>query len=596
MDRTAALAAIRAFVERGEHLAAYDASSDALELWSHDLELQYLAALTLVRSGATETASAYLDRFDMEHADATGASPKLVEDIAALRAHIAKDHALAATGEARRSHAATAAALYEDIFTRVQRPYTCINAATLWLVGGDRPRAERLAATAAVLARHGKPETPEDAYWLAATEAEAALIQSDESAAGDALDRAAHLAPNDRAARAVTRSQLRVICEINDIEEHILAPLRNPRVIHFCGHRIARPGQPGRFPATFEAAITVAVADYLAKHDVGFGYGSLASGADIIVAEQLIARGAELHVVLPFNAEEFAQISVDPAGPEWRDRFTQCLHAATTVTYSTDGEYLDDPGLFSHCARIAMGDAVIRAAYLDTDVEQLAIYDGLDTTAHAGTAVDLGVWRASGRRTTVIDTHSDIADPPSPAAAPVSERAVRAMLFADVAGYSKLTESQIPAFVNHLIAPLGDTLVPFHDHIRYRNTWGDAIYIVFDSVSAAADCALALQETLRLVDLPAVGLPAGLGLRIGMHAGPVFELRDPIRDELNYYGAQVTRAARIEPRTPVGEVYVTHPFAALSAVDGHDSWSCQYVGRLPAAKDYGIFPMYVLKR
>ncbi len=40
---------------------------------------------------------------------------------------------------------------------------------------------------------------------------------------------------------------------------------------------------------------------------------------------------------------------------------------------------------------------------------------------------------------------------------------------------------------------------------------------------------------------------------------------------------------------------MTHPFAALTALDGRSSMPCQYVGRLPAAKDYGTFPMYVLK-
>ena len=82
-------------------------------------------------------------------------------------------------------------------------------------------------------------------------------------------------------------------------------------------------------------------------------------------------------------------------------------------------------------------------------------------------------------------------------------------------------------------------------------------------------------------------------MRIGGHVGPVFQGWDRVRKELTFFGANVTRAARIEPRTPEGEVYVTHPFAALIALNGESDLTCEYVGRLPAAKDYGVLPMYV---
>ena len=55
-------------------------------------------------------------------------------------------------------------------------------------------------------------------------------------------------------------------------------------------------------------------------------------------------------------------------------------------------------------------------------------------------------------------------------------------------------------------------------------------------------------------------------------------------------------AARIEPRTPEGEVYVTHPFAALAALAGDLSIACQYVGTLPTAKGLGSLPVFALHR
>jgi hypothetical protein len=45
---------------------------------------------------------------------------------------------------------------------------------------------------------------------------------------------------------------------------------------------------------------------------------------------------------------------------------------------------------------------------------------------------------------------------------------------------------------------------------------------------------------------------------------------DPVRKERNFYGVEVTRA-RIEPRTPECDVYVTDPFAALVALEVADT-------------------------
>ena len=437
-----------------------------------------------------------------------------------------------------------------------------------------------------------------DAYWLAATEAEAHLLLGDPGAARDALERAEREAPGDYAARASTRGQLRLICASAGIDAEVVAALHTPRVIHFCGHRISPVGRPGRFPASAEAAVRVDVDRWLDERDVGFGYGSLASGADIIVAEVLLERGAELHVTLPFGTDEFVAISVADAGTEWITRFERCLEAASSVTSATEDEYLDDPELFSHCANLAMGDAVLRAKNLDTTVEQLAIWDGRGTVNGAGTAVDVATWRRTNRSATIIDSRSDEPDEPeqSPVTAGDDRRQVRAMLFSDVSGYSALTDAQIPAFIDHVLGPLGATMARFSDDLRYLNTWGDAIFAVLDSATVAAECALALQATMRDLDLVASGLPDTVALRIGAHAGPVFSRPDPIRGDANFYGDAVTRAARIEPRTPVGEVYVTHPFAALIALESPTDLVCQYVGRLPAAKAYGTFPMYLLTR
>jgi hypothetical protein len=79
-------------------------------------------------------------------------------------------------------------------------------------------------------------------------------------------------------------------------------------------------------------------------------------------------------------------------------------------------------------------------------------------------------------------------------------------------------------------------------------------------------------------------------------SGPFTGLKTPCGGSPTSTVSRSTRTARIEPRTPEGDVYVTDPFAALVALEAADDLSCQYVGHIPTAKDYGTFPMYVLKR
>ena len=587
---------IRAANDVGEYLTAFDFATEALNVHPSDLRLQYQMVLALARAGATNQAIETLASSRLE-ARAGSADVAMQEDIAALRARLAKDQALDVVEPDRAARAAVAAELYEGVYQRLHRPYACINAATMRLIAGDRVRAADLAKKAWDLCRRAEPETDDDRYWHAATEAEAALHLGNQNALRDALNRAATYRSGRLASVAATRKQLQLICQYNGIDPTVLELLAIPMVIHYAGHRISPPGQPGQFPAEAEASVTQAIRAHLDQERVGFGYGSLAGGADILFAEALLDRGAELHVVLPFAVEQFKRLSVESCGESWPARFEDCLRAATSVVYATRGQYLGDDSLFDYSARVAMGRALIRSSFLTAPLTQVVVWDGKDPQGRAGTAVDVTTWRRGGRVTHVIPVEGTADEPPGtagPALAP--RRHLRAMLFGDIHGYSALTEAEIPTFVASLMGGLGATLDRFGESVLLRNTWGDALYVVLRDVQAAARCSLALQTTMRELNLAQIGLPDGLGLRIGAHVGPVFEGWDPVIRQHAFYGTEVTRTARIEPRTPEGEVYVTDAFAALLVLDDDQTMRCEYVGHIPTAKDYGVLPMYVLKR
>ena len=108
--------------------------------------------------------------------------------------------------------------------------------------------------------------------------------------------------------------------------------------------------------------------------------------------------------------------------------------------------------------------------------------------------------------------------------------------------------------------------------------------------------ALALQRTMADLDFAGLGLPTHLGLRIGIHAGPVFSTVDPVTKQPSFIGTHVTRTARVEPRKPPGEVYMTGSAAALLALEPLEDVTPEYVGQLQLAKGYDVRRTYVLRR
>jgi hypothetical protein len=48
----------------------------------------------------------------------------------------------------------------------------------------------------------------------------------------------------------------------------------------------------------------------------------------------------------------------------------------------------------------------------------------------------------------------------------------------------------------------------------------------------------------------------------------------PILDRENFFGAQVSRTARVEPVTPEGCIYVTETMVAVLALHNADKFAC----------------------
>ncbi|MDP2045753.1 MAG: adenylate/guanylate cyclase domain-containing protein, partial [Deltaproteobacteria bacterium] len=243
----------------------------------------------------------------------------------------------------------------------------------------------------------------------------------------------------------------------------------------------------------------------------------------------------------------------------------------------------------------------------------LVVWDGGEGDGPGGTSSLIQHWRAHGVEPEIIDITRLLAETPprpeaamAPAPVPQADTAapvprgfteeIRAMLFADVVGSSKIMEEQVPNFVEHFMGAINELVAKSDAKPLMKNTWGDALYSVFASVQDGGIFALQLRDLVCGTDWQTKGLPKELNLRISLHAGPVYCYKEPVFKELEYAGSHIVRAARIEPITPPGQVYASQQFAALASTQRVQGFTCEYVGRIPLPKHAGIIPLYLVRR
>ncbi|MCW5749407.1 MAG: hypothetical protein KIT36_24670, partial [Alphaproteobacteria bacterium] len=461
--------------------------------------------------------------------------------------------------------------------------YPAINAASMTLLAGDRERAR-------AIARSVRDQPVDDgSYWAMATMAEACLVLSDDHAARRFLERAEARAGDDFAARATTRRQLRLVAHAVGADPSLVEALRIPETIHYCGHMPAARWSDGEAVSTLTSRINRVLMD----RDVGFVFGALAAGADIMFAEAALRRGAQLTVVLPFERDAFVRASVLPFGTDWLQRFDHCLSKARVLVVDPT-HYPHDELDFGHGARRAMGLARMHARRLDGDIAQLAIWDGAGTAWEAGTAADVALWAASGGATVNLGCPWRQAGSAAGGdiAADTARRRWMGVLFGDLPRFGTLDDAALAAFYRGPLADMG-RIVDRHAP-AYRNAWGDAVQLAFASARDAAACALQLQQTVTTGTLTASGLPTTLVPRLALDFGPVLPVADAVQQVDKFAGRVMTRAARIEPVTPPGQIYATEAFACEVALDPRPTCACDYAGQVPTAKGFGVLPLYAV--
>ena len=573
-------------LRRGEFLAAYDAAVEGLEEDPSNVALKYQAMRSLADARALEQAQAEYTQYGLDaiYDD---------EDVMALGARLLKEVTLEARRDRRRELARDAAEKYGEAYRRTGGDYSGINTASLLFVAGDIDEARALGQSVLDNLPAKSGEMGEAAYFTAATRAEAHLLLGNRAAAEDGLADAITRDPDNYIAHAGTLRQLAMILEAQSADAEWLNRHRPPKAAHFVGHMFEL-GQEGA--ASQEEAIRVAVIKTVESERIGVGYGAIAAGSDIVIAEAMLEASTELHLVQPCPDDVFVETSVRPYGESWVARFELCREAAD-VSYAT-ADRSDFNGLDkAFSSQIAMGKAILRAQSLATEAVQIAVWDEKPARGEAGTAHDVAYWRDTGLRQVILPfrlERTHLACQPQPSRS--FERKLMAMLFADTRGFGGLGDEQIPIFVEAVLGDLARCCERFETKPAHFNTWGDGLFLAFDNISDAAKAALTLQNCFRSIDLTALGLPETLALRIACHYGPVQEQTDPFLGKPNIFGNQVVVASRIEPVAVPGSIYVSEPFATVLTISEADAFRCEYVGRLKLHKSSDPVPLFSLRR
>jgi len=261
---------------------------------------------------------------------------------------------------------------------------------------------------------------------------------------------------------------------------------------------------------------------------------------------------------------------------------------------------------FEYANLVLTGSGQLRAQLLDTTLCGLAVWDRDGGGARGGSASVVSLWEERGIPVEHVnlaylrqEIHARTAPGPPPeesgsgegAAAGATHR-IKALLFADAVGYSQLTEDQIPRYVSGFLGAVAELNRRTRHRFEHVETAGDGLYMVFDDARDAARYALELSALATGTDWTAHGLPASFNLRIALHCGPVYCGRDPVTQGGLFTGPHTSRAARIEPITPPGQVYASSAFAAVTAARGADDIVMRYVGRTPLAKRSGSLALY----
>jgi len=597
---------------RGDSLQAYDAIETGLSSWPQDTRLLQLKALVLADLGVLKSAREILIRLIKEGHDD--------EETLGILARTYKEEWLQSRNqENSKKYLSLAFETYRKCFASSGGYYPGINTATLATLLGKSATAKKIASIVCkdCLQKLADPEERNSAeYYLTATLSEAYLILKEYEKAQEYYELTGKLGKGMSQDLQATRKNARFLIKYLGIDgSNIEKALQLPGVAVFISDTIIEDdaGECSNLahnPKKIEREGN-RICDILDRNTIGIGYSSAKAGHDLCFLKALREKGCEAYIALPFNKGKFLLECMGVTGSmEWQRLFEDIyndLHNEERVSFASEWPIGKMKDTFFYTNQYLFGLALLKARQLDTSLSLVSAMSGDAQREHSPTYETVKWWESIGYKGEMIDIPLNKVKEAKAKAKKKSgmrgekngqalQTDIMAIFFADVVGYSKMHEGYVPAFVKEFMGDIAAFIARSKYKPETRNTWGDALYFIFKNIRDAGVFALEVADIVARTDWEKRGLPKGLNLRISLHAGPVYHCQDPVTGQEMYTGSHVSRAARIEPVTPPGQIYCSQAFAALAAAYQVEDFYPEYVGKVNYAKGFGKFSTYRVRR
>lgn len=526
----------------GNALAANDLAADAIERGNRDPKLCYAYLQSL---GACGNARRALERYEQ----LAPPPSERDEDWLALLGRLHKD--LAFAGVVADDHLRAAAQHYRAAYEKTGGAFSAINAATMALLAGQDADADHFAREAlARCALHGGVLDERDRYYQAVTSAEAHAVLGDAAACAACLQEADPLLRNDLAARSRSRAQIARVLEARGLDTGVARRLALPDV-----YVVDTDSAADSPPRALAQRLSGSPVFALAPVDL----------AGLSMLERLVGLGARLNIVLREASESALAHFRETWGAEPTLRLRMLIEAAEQV--SVFGGFLPVEAGWrdSQSVRFAHGLAAVQAQRLGVTVRKLC---------PAGWHVD-----------------APAEAPPAHASA---TRRMLGLVFTDMVGFSRFSDAEIRVYWTEIVPRLASTIAAYGSRVLLKQTWGDALHVVTDDAQTAARVSLELIDAVRALREGYSGRLGALDIRVGAHYAPAWVGHDTVQSVPTYYGSQLSFAARVEPVTPPGSVYVSDALSAELQLEAPGQFQLEYAGEVTLAKKYGRFRLYSL--
>lgn len=525
-----------------------------------------LLALSLSKSGSPEDALAVLDLTYRRNP----ADPETAGILGGIYKDLFKKHQDS-------KYAVLSRDTYAKNFEATKSYYTGINAATMSAIAGRAMQGREIANTVISLIN----ENPEN-IWELATLGEAYLLTKNRERCVEYYIKARKLAGNDWGKVLSIHNQLWLLNHYIPVPKEVLRIFAPPEVVAFAGHMIDAPGRATpRFPAVIESKVKESIRGAIRTLHASIGYCSLACGGDILFAEAMIEEGGELHILMPFDKEEFIQTSLQFAGEEWVNRFEK-IYSKYPVTSLTKDTYGGNDDLFALVGKFIFGSAILRSQMYHQEPNLLTVLSEFDLKQKAGGTRDtIQMWPYPLKHTNINPDSMFRADeivPSSPSAfKPQFElkqnRPVLYMAIVDQKNLNPVEREKIEKIVS---ASADEQQQPFN-----------LVKFTEESLVLAIESDVTLMDLVRTIWNSAAPFKTDKPFKIALHAGPVY-----LNSFDNDPGINVLKS--ISEVTPKGTICTSLNFASVLSLHPK-KFELDYIGVIKSSNEAESNSLYQVK-